>query len=405
MAFHKQIRYTASVASEQLTRDGETATARTMLLRVPEGEALPALRDLLRTLLSQGLVEAVLAPLSGPAGTVVPALVAEPERLADALPSAPAMPVSLARVLRGMAASAGARVAAVLRPCEARALVELAKLRQVDLSRLLVVAVDCLGTYPTAEHARLARERPDAMEAALARAADGEVSPEPGFAFRTACQICDRPLASQLGDGWDVAVGLVGATGDGVRLTFAPAAAQVADALAGALGLEAAPEAPAWPGREEFLADRTAHRAAALAEARAALAGPQQLASTFAACVRCGNCSTDCPICYCRECLFRSATFERPLDDYVRLAGRKGAVRLPSDTVLYHLTRMSHVAASCVGCGMCEAACPNDVPLALLFAAAARSVQGAFDYEAGRSLDEPLPLATFREDETVRFAG
>ena len=101
----------------------------------------------------------------------------------------------------------------------------------------------------------------------------------------------------------------------------------------------------------------------------------------------------------------RSTTFERPLDDLVRLAGRKGAVRLPADTALYHLTRMSHVAASCVGCGLCEEACPNGVPLARLFAAAARSVQAAFDYEAGRSLEEPLPLATFRENETIRFTG
>jgi formate dehydrogenase subunit beta len=171
-----------------------------------------------------------------------------------------------------------------------------------------------------------------------------------------------------------VAVGLAGVA-DELPLTFAASALEAADRLRPALGLEDAPAA-AWPGAEALLAARAAGRAAVLAEARAALAGPGQLAATFAACVRCGNCSTACPMCYCRECLFRSATFERPLDDLVRLAGRKGAVRLPADTALYHLTRMSHVAASCVGCGLCEEACPNDVPLARLFAAAARSRPG-----------------------------
>ncbi len=374
----------------------------TAVLGAPGEPTLAAVRGVLRALLELGLVEAVLAPARGPSGLAVPALIAQPDRLSGVAVASQAMPVSLARVLRGAAATAGSRVGVLLRPCEVRALVELAKLRQVDASRLVVVAVDCLGTYSRADHARLARERPTALADALGRAAEGDVSPEPDYAFRTACQVCDHPLASQLGDGWDLAVELVG-TSDASRLAFAPRARALADSLLPALGLDAG-EPWEWAGRAAFLAERASRRAAALAEARAALAGPQ-LAATFAACVRCGNCSTACPICYCRECLFRSATFERSLDDSVRLAGQRGSIRLPGDTLLYHLTRLSHVAASCVSCGMCEAACPNDVPLAPLFAAVATRVQATFDYEAGRSLEEPLPLATFRENETPRIGA
>ena len=370
---------------------------RTTRLPAPAGQ-VSALRRLLGALLTCRLVEALLVFLGGPGGALVPALVRDPARLSNAAIVPQAMPISLACILRGKAA-AGPTVGVVARPCEVRALVELAKLRQVELERLLVVAVDCLGTYHAAEHARLAAERPGSLDAALAQAADGKVSPEPGFALRAACQICDRPLASQLDDGWDLAVELVGTGDSGVRLAFARGRERIADALTAALGLERAGDDDGWAGRTEFLAERAARRSAALEQARLALGGPKQLASTFAACVRCGNCSIACPICYCRECLFRSATFERSLDEYVRLADRRGAVRLPSDTLLYHLTRMSHVAASCVGCGMCEQACPNDIPLAGLFAAVASRVQEVFAYEPGRSRDEPLPLATFREPE------
>ena len=51
------------------------------------------------------------------------------------------------------------------------------------------------------------------------------------------------------------------------------------------------------------------------------------------------------------------------------------------------------------GCGMCESACPSHLPIATLFRAVAQETQALFDYEAGRSLEEDLPLATFREDE------
>lgn len=65
--------------------------------------------------------------------------------------------------------------------------------------------------------------------------------------------------------------------------------------------------------------------------------------------------------------LSRTAALEHEPERYLRDAGRKGATRLLADTLLFHLTRLNHMSTSCVGCGMCESACPSDIPLTVLF--------------------------------------
>ena len=52
---------------------------------------------------------------------------------------------------------------------------------------------------------------------------------------------------------------------------------------------------------------------------------------------------------------------------------------------------------------MCESACPSDLPLALIFRAVGEKVQELFDYLPGRSLEEELPVATFKEDEFPEY--
>jgi formate dehydrogenase subunit beta len=111
----------------------------------------------------------------------------------------------------------------------------------------------------------------------------------------------------------------------------------------------------------------------------------------------------NCPICYCRECIFRTPTFEHESALYYQWAGRKGAVRMLPDTLLFHLTRLNHMVTSCVGCGMCTEACPADIPVGTVFRAVGEKVQAIFEYHPGRSLEEIAPVQEFREDELTEL--
>jgi formate dehydrogenase subunit beta len=123
------------------------------------------------------------------------------------------------------------------------------------------------------------------------------------------------------------------------------------------------------------------------------------IAGLFAACIRCHNCMTVCPICYCKTCLFKTASFDHPPEHYYRMAQRKGATRMLGDTLLFHLTRLNHMSASCVSCGMCTSACPADIPVGAIFSAIGAKVQAVFGYVPGRSVAETLPLITFQANE------
>jgi formate dehydrogenase subunit beta len=277
----------------------------------------------------------------------------------------------------------------VLRPCELRALVELIKLQQASTENLVTIGVDCLGTYDVSVYSTMQADGGLDMAALLATAQSGELSPQKGYAFRDACQMCEKPHAERA----DITLHLFGADlTKGIPVSLP-------DELAEKLGL-AAEEGDGRRGEviERVVAARAQVRDARFAEIRQRIE-EEGVEGVFAACVRCHNCMTVCPICYCKTCLFKSPVFDHEPMQYVNWARRKGAYRLPADTMLFHLTRLNHMVLSCIGCGMCTSDCPADLPVGLVFRAIGQQVQEVFEYVPGRDVDEPLPLVTFREDE------
>jgi formate dehydrogenase subunit beta len=358
-----------------------------------QDSALETMASFLRGLLEKGIVDALLVPRRTPAGdNVVQTLFTDPAKLEGIDPVAPVLPVNSAKLVSDLTETgAVGRLGAVLRSCEVRALIELVKLKQASLDNVVLIGVDCLGTYEMNDYAELAAGgNGDLSTNLLARAKEGQFAPHDGHQFRVACQMCEYPVPQ----GVDLALGLIGLdTSSEILIT-------ASDELAEKLELSQT-EVPT--ARQEavdgLVAARTVERDRRFAEFRQRVADMPSLLAEFSRCIRCHNCMVACPICYCKECIFRTATFDHASAQYFRWANRKGAIRMPTDTLIFQLTRLNHMATSCVGCGMCESACPNDLPVATIFRTVGERVQALFDYVPGRSLEDELPLATFREDE------
>jgi formate dehydrogenase subunit beta len=204
--------------------------------------------------------------------------------------------------------------------------------------------------------------------------------------------------------GADLAIGLYGV--DTSKQMLLKAQTAVGEQLLAGLKLKETEE-PASRDKalQKLIAQRTAVRDQMFEDTHGATDSLEKLTSYLANCVNCYNCRVACPVCYCRECVFVTDVFDHEPSQYLRWANRKGAVKMPTDTVFYHITRMAHMSTACVGCGQCSNACPNDIPVMELFRAVADKTQKGFQYEAGRSLEEKPPLSEFREDEYSEVVG
>jgi len=328
------------------------------IVAIENNDPLTAIRGFLKRLLEAGVVDALLVPVEAQAGSVTPMLVADPDRLDAANPLAPVMGINAARVVsRVTVHDPQARIGAVLRPCELRALIELVKLKQARSDALLTIGVDCAGTYDVADYAAKTQQaRTSQAQDQLwldlydRLSADASAS---NAALRDACQMCEKPHAQAA----DVTIELFGADlSTGIPITLP-------DEVAETLGLSpaAADDDTRAAMVDKVVAERTQVRDARLGEMRQRLK-EEGIEGVFAACVRCHNCMTVCPICYCKTCLFQSPLYEHEPAQYVRWAQSKGAYRMMADTMLFHLTRLNHMALSCVGCGMCTSDCPGGCP-------------------------------------------
>jgi coenzyme F420-reducing hydrogenase beta subunit len=88
-----------------------------------------------------------------------------------------------------------APIALVLRPCEIRALVELAKLQQASLEHFLIVGLDCWGTYSVPDYLeKVAQGSKDSSVTAdfLKEVTAGNLPEQ----LRGACRVCQYPAAA-----------------------------------------------------------------------------------------------------------------------------------------------------------------------------------------------------------------
>ena len=106
-------------------------------------------------MLENGVVAAVLVPMAQAKNGVRLTLITSADHTAEVDPFAPIAAVSGAKIASALTSRpSGRKIAMVLRPCEMRAVVELAKLKQVNLDDVLLIGMDCLGRYENTDFAK-----------------------------------------------------------------------------------------------------------------------------------------------------------------------------------------------------------------------------------------------------------
>jgi formate dehydrogenase (coenzyme F420) beta subunit len=363
-------------------------------------DVLASMRALLKNILESDEIGGLLAPAKNPGNeTVMPTLLADSEQLDRVEPLTPAFPINAAKLVSRLTRkSAGPKIAALLRPCEMRAFVELVKLHQGVRENIFVIGIDCMGALP----GRQIRHSEDdiAVGDSFYRLMLADPSGGERFQTASACRMCEHFIPQ----GCDLAVSCIGADLD--QNFYVTAQTDDGEALLRRLDLPAA-QRPAGrdPAVSRILESRMAHRDEVFDRTRENIGSIEKLSAYFSDCINCYNCRVACPVCYCRECVFETDVFEHEPLQYLKWAERKGLVKLPADTIFYHLTRLVHMSGACVGCGQCSNACPNEIPLVEIFRTVAHRTQAVFDYQAGRSLEEPPPMSVFREDEFEEIVG
>lgn len=296
------------------------------------GDPLGALQKFVRMLWEQtGLDAMVVAPSNGKS------MLESPDELEYVNPFQPLMKLNTARLVVETARKRpGKRLGAMLRPCEMRALNEMAARGAVKRGDVLAICTDCLGTFPAEEYEWRTERSPKGLtKETLQFAPQGGIS---AYRYRPACQMCAEPGATE----GDVNIGVFGLS---VRQSM------LVNAHNGSVVLKSITDGWATDDlvskREQTLAKISERHVRTRERVLESLdeglpADLQGLLAQFEACGDCQACMNVCPIC----------SVDEPRKN-------KDGRLVREDVVNWLL--------SCAGCGMCEQSCPQHQPLSAVF--------------------------------------
>jgi len=347
---------------------------------------LKAIKEIMSGLLKEDLVSGVFSLRKiNDKNSVDYGLITDPELIDTIDPFYPVMPANAGQLLSRFT-PIEKPIAAIVRPCEYRAFVEMAKREQGKMSNFIFFTFSCNGVYPLADNQK--GEVADRLKDYWTANTKCEIPED----VRPVCTGCEHITPAET----DIYISLAGEQLDETNLFLkSERAVELLKNIAGDRK-----EKDFDPSiLNELLKKRAAAKAELFKAVDTSETGLDGLLEIFGKCVGCHGCNTVCPICYCSLCDFDSINFDYNTPIMEKELIQKGALRLPPDTMFFHLGRLSHMSFSCVGCGMCSDVCPASIPVASVFKKTGEETAGLFDFVAGRSIEEDIPVMIFKEEE------
>jgi formate dehydrogenase subunit beta len=361
------------------------------ILKVKNEDTVGSVNDFLKELLISKKVQALLVMQDVPSKAMsFPVLISDPDKLKSNV-FTPVLPVSTATIISNITKieSASKPIGVIMRSCQIRALVELVKLNQANIDNIVIIGIDCLGTFPMNIYSDFPeKETPtEFLLDSFKKEKDIEKY------LRSTCNTCKDPIPTNA----DIIIGLYGM--DIQKELLIQINSEKGKKLLKGIQLE---EYKDIKNREKTITKirekKTKNRMGFIKD-KSNIKGIDALVKFFDKCVNCHNCMKVCPICYCKECLFESSVFNLEANKYIGKAEKKGLFKMPNDSLLFHTTRMNHMVVSCVGCGLCEQACPSNIPLMEIITPISENAQKKFEYTPGSNIEEKMPIVIYKEDE------
>ena len=370
------------------------------------GEHGGVVTTLLKLALQEAMVDGVFAVREGASRYEgVPVYLTDPEEIARCAGSLHFATPSIAKSVKKYLDTHDRRLAVVCKSCDARALVELAKINQVNLENILMIGLNCSGTLSPVPHIEmlkslgldpysLAWEDIDGSTLVLRfrdgseRSFDLDELEKRGLGRRANCRRCEIPVPRMA----DLACGKWGLEDGEAGSTLIEVCSQKGrQLLEQAVSRQALELRPPTEGqvqrRQKQENEKIDFARARQGEEFAAPADKFYWFSQMDDCIKCYGCRDACPLCHCKRCVL-----ERDVPETVE----KGILPPP---FTFGMIRLLHVASYCVNCGQCEDACSVDIPLSRLAHNLSKIASRLFHYHAGIDRAAPLPYADIPEEE------
>nr|MDO8085526.1 Coenzyme F420 hydrogenase/dehydrogenase, beta subunit C-terminal domain [Candidatus Sigynarchaeum springense] len=357
---------------------------------------LPPVEALLKTMLDEKLVDKVLgAKVDKDITQVKPEAIDKSENVKDMnMPAFVAFNFakmdSASKFLhKSMGGGLNSKVGLFARPCDMRAIVELHKRRQVNLDNLITIGIEEYGqieqkslkkflTDKKIDPAKISSVRitgPDKVQMTV----DGKAQEFTFDASIQICRNCSNCRNKHVGNA-DIKASFL--SGD---VILSPMTRKGLDVMekAGKLLDYSESSFDSDAILKEMEARGRAKQQEDIAEFRKKT--PEQKMAALGSCTACGICIRACPVCFCVDCVLMNKRKAKKIDQY-----------------MFQLSRIAHIADTCVQCGKCDANCPKNLPLNIYFNDIAMQLEEKFGYASGRSIDEIPPRANVA-DMRIRY--
>jgi formate dehydrogenase subunit beta len=315
--------------------------------------------------------------------TVQPKLLEKEEDVKD-FPLTPLIAFGYARtdsaskyLHKSVAGAINEKVGLIARPCDTRVLIELAKIKQVNLDNLFIIGIEDRGMLPKAGREMRSIKDVDVTKITKEKVGDNGLivkmedgsTKELNLTVAENCLRCYRKIPVVA----DLTVSDIGIPIDSDEIIlklYSDKGSEILDKSG--IKTKALPDKEKTAHQEKYndIIEKAKEKRAKDLEEWDNLSQEEKIAELLK-CTMCNTCIRGCPVCYCVDCILQKKRKDKTIDK-----------------ATYQLTRIAHDADRCVECGNCDNNCPQNLPLSLYFQSLNDTFKEKFKYEAGMSLDD-----------------